>query len=118
MPPNSIDVLQRCAACDLHESAPGLGLAARQHFDLLGNVFDAFIETSQSPLRSSTILIMRGDNTSMRSGQNLRELLTQKAKSLAHSNAALQEEATDLVITAVRWPTKRDRTRCSAWRSN
>ena len=29
-------------------------------------------------------------------GQNLRELLTQKAKSLAHSNAALQEEATDL----------------------
>ena len=30
-------------------------------------------------------------------GQNLWELLTQKTKSLAHSNATLQKEATDLV---------------------
>jgi hypothetical protein len=58
---------------------------------------DALIETS--PI---TAEVLDGPDHTRRQhvdalGQNLRELLTQKTKYLAHSNTALQEEATDLV---------------------
>jgi hypothetical protein len=70
---------------------------ARQHFDLLGNLLDALIETP--PIAAE--VLDDPDHTRRQHvdalGQNLLELLTQKTKSLAHSNAALQEEATDLV---------------------
>src|ERR1700751_6176770 len=79
-----------------HQLPATLALA-RQHFDLLGNLLDALIETS--PIAAE--LLDDPDHAGRQNvdalGQNLRELLPQKTKSLAHSNAALQEEATDLV---------------------
>src|SRR5262245_17305966 len=90
----------------------------RQHFDLIGNLLDALIE--MSPIAAE--VFDHPDHTGRQHvdalGQNLRELLPQKTKSLAHSNAALQKEATDLVDHSRLWPTERDRTRCSVWRSN
>jgi len=74
-----------------------LSLSRASTFDLLGNLLDALIETS--PIAAE--VLDDPDHTGRQHvdalGQNLRELLTQKTKSLAHSNAALQEEATDLV---------------------
>ena len=72
-------------------------MPALQHSDLLGNLLDALIETS--PI--SAEVLDHPDHTGRQYvdalGQNLRELLTPKTQSSAHSNAALQKEATDLV---------------------
>src|SRR5258705_9847980 len=51
----------------------------------------------QSLLRSSMILIMRGDNTFAAFCQDVRKLLAEEAKPLTYRNAVLQEKAADLI---------------------
>jgi hypothetical protein len=68
-----------------------------QHIDLFGNLLDALIEAP--PIAAE--VLNDPDHTGRQRvdalSQNLRELLAQKAKPLAHCNAALQQEATDLI---------------------
>ena len=43
------------------------------------------------------ILIIRGDNTSLRLARDVRKLLAEEAKPLTYRNAMLQEKAADLI---------------------
>ena len=64
------------------------------------------------------ILIMRGDNTSLRLAIMSGELLAKEAKPLTYRNAMLQEKAADLIDHCRSLAAQRDRTRCSACRSS
>jgi hypothetical protein len=91
-----------CARDERANARNGHQLAATfapmcQLFDLLGNMFDALIETT--PI---TAEILDGPDHTGRQyinalSQDLRELVTQETKPLADYNVALQEETADLI---------------------
>ena len=66
-------------------------------FDLFGDALDTFVETPPIAAEVLNDPDHAGRQYIDPLSQNLRELLTKEAKPLAHWNAPLQEEATDLI---------------------
>jgi hypothetical protein len=105
------------ACCDGAASMPAAVILLRQSFDLGRHALN-------SSVQPAPVLRQVGNEAHHPWREHVRvraediwQRPTQGHHALPHRDAALDQKAADLMITPVRWPTRRERTRCRASRS-